>query len=75
MPPFSSQAAVKILLDRPPVRFDSPPAAQLAGICAVYQTVNLNSGRSVAESIFFAHEPRLYRSAIEWRAINAQHGP
>jgi ABC-type sugar transport system ATPase subunit len=42
------QAAGEILFDGPPVRSDRPPAAQLAGICAVYQTINLISGRSAA---------------------------
>jgi len=63
-----SQAAGKNLLD-------GPPAAQLADICAVYQTINLISERSVAESIFFGHEPRLCRIAIEWRAMKARHRP
>jgi len=47
------------------VRLDSPPAAQLAGICTVYQTINLNSERSVSESISVGHELRLWGIAIE----------
>ena len=70
-----SQAAGKILLDGPAMRLDRPPAAQLAGICAVYQTISLVSERSVGESIFFSHEPRLCGIAIEWRAMKAQHKP
>jgi monosaccharide-transporting ATPase len=44
------QAAGEILPDGQPVRFDSPSAAQHAGIFAVYQTINLISGRSMAET-------------------------
>ncbi len=45
-------------LEDVPVAFDSPRAAQRAGIAAVYQEINLIPERSVAANIFLGREPR-----------------
>ena len=47
-----------ILLDGRPVSFDSPRAAQAAGVAAVYQEINLIPERSVADNLFLGREPR-----------------
>jgi galactofuranose transport system ATP-binding protein len=51
--------AGEILLDGKPVRFNSPGAAQAAGIATVYQEVNLTENLSVAENLLAGREPRL----------------
>ncbi|MBE7209428.1 MAG: sugar ABC transporter ATP-binding protein [Gluconacetobacter diazotrophicus] len=48
----------EILLDDRPVAFDSPRAAQAAGVAAVYQEINLIPERSVADNLFLGREPR-----------------
>ncbi len=48
----------EIRLDGTPVRFASPKDAQLAGVAAVYQEINLIPERSVAENLFLGREPR-----------------
>ena len=57
---FHQPSAGAILLDGKPVSFDSPRAAQAAGIAAVYQEINLIPERSVAANIFLAREPRQF---------------
>ena len=57
---FHQPDAGEIRVDGVPVSFDSPRAAQRAGICAVYQEINLIPERSVAENIFLGHEPRRF---------------
>ncbi len=47
-----------ILLDGKQVAFDSPRAAQAAGVAAVYQEINLIPERSVADNLFLGREPR-----------------
>jgi simple sugar transport system ATP-binding protein len=49
--------AGEIRLAGTPVRFDSPAAAQAAGISTVYQEVNLCPNLSVAENILIGREP------------------
>ena len=53
-------SAGEIRLDGKPVLFDSPRAAQAAGVAAVYQEINLIPERSVAANIFLAREPRRF---------------
>ncbi len=48
-------------LDGAPVRFDSPLAAQRAGISTVFQEFNLLPERTVAENVFLGREPRRRR--------------
>ncbi|WP_419759682.1 sugar ABC transporter ATP-binding protein [Acidisoma sp.] len=57
---FHQPTAGEILLDGKPVAFDSPRAAQAAGVAAVYQEINLIPERSVAANIFLAREPRQF---------------
>ncbi len=57
---FHQPSAGEILLDGKPVSFDSPRAAQTAGVAAVYQEINLIPERSVAANIFLAREPRQF---------------
>ena len=57
---FHQPTAGEILLDGRPVSFDSPRAAQAAGVAAVYQEINLIPERSVAANIFLAREPRQF---------------
>lgn len=52
------------------VNFKSPQDAQLAGVVAVYQEVNLLAYRTVAENIFLGREPRRF-GFIDWRRMNA----
>ncbi|WP_321842945.1 sugar ABC transporter ATP-binding protein [Paraburkholderia bannensis] len=49
-----------VTLDGADVSFDSPRAAQSAGVCAVYQEINLIPERSVADNIFLCHEPKRF---------------
>ncbi|HEY1611872.1 MAG TPA: ATP-binding cassette domain-containing protein, partial [Paraburkholderia sp.] len=49
-----------VVLDGANVAFDSPRAAQRAGVCAVYQEINLIPERSVADNIFLCHEPKRF---------------
>jgi monosaccharide-transporting ATPase len=57
---FHQPSSGEIRLDGRPVSFDSPRAAQAAGIAAVYQEINLIPERSVAANIFLAREPRQF---------------
>jgi ribose transport system ATP-binding protein len=57
---FHQPSAGEILLEGNPVSFDSPRAAQVAGVAAVYQEINLIPERSVAANIFLAREPRQF---------------
>ena len=58
---FHAPSSGEILLRGAPVSFDSPRAAQAAGVAAVYQEINLIPERSVAANIFLAREPRRLR--------------
>ena len=54
-----------ILLDGRPVSFDSPRAAQAAGVAAVYQEINLIPERSVADNLFLGREPRRFGLLVD----------
>ncbi len=54
-----------ILLDGRPVSFDSPRAAQAAGVAAVYQEINLIPERSVADNLFLGREPRRFGIVVD----------
>ena len=54
-----------ILLDGRPVSFDSPRAAQAAGVAAVYQEINLIPERSVADNLFLGREPRRFGVLVD----------
>jgi len=78
---FHQPTAGEILLDGKPISFDSPRAAQAAGIAAVYQEINLIPERSVADNIFLGREPRKFsaftdkaRMLRESAAILARYG-
>ncbi len=58
---FHTPSSGEIRLHGAPAQFDSPRAAQAAGIAAVYQEINLIPERSVAANIFLAREPRRFR--------------
>src|SRR5215212_11371560 len=47
-----------IVLDGRPVDFHNPQEAQLAGVSTIYQEINLDPYRRVAENIFMGREPR-----------------
>jgi monosaccharide-transporting ATPase len=55
----------EILLSGAAVRLDSPRAAQLQGISAVYQEINLIPERSVAENLFLGNEPLKFGMLID----------
>ncbi len=55
------------------VNFRTPEAAQLAGVVAVYQEVNLLAFRTVAENIFLGREPRRM-GLIDWQRMNRDAG-
>ncbi len=48
----------EMLVGGQPARFASPREAQLAGVAAVYQEINLIPERSVAENMFLGREPK-----------------
>ncbi|WP_322107325.1 sugar ABC transporter ATP-binding protein [Paraburkholderia sp. J41] len=54
-----------LTLDGANVAFDSPRGAQNAGVCAVYQEINLIPERSVADNIFLCHEPKRFRVLVD----------
>jgi simple sugar transport system ATP-binding protein len=60
-----------VALDGRPVRIDSPPQAQQAGISTVYQEVNLCQNLSVAENILIGREP-LRAGRIQWKQLRAK---
>ncbi|MBW4022905.1 MAG: sugar ABC transporter ATP-binding protein [Proteobacteria bacterium] len=68
---FHPPSAGEILLDGTPVSFDSPRAAQAAGVAAVYQEINLIPERSVAANIFLAREPRQFGLLTNTRKMEA----
>ncbi len=58
-------------LDGAPAAFDTPAAAQAAGVVAVHQEVHLLRYRTVAENICLGREPRRW-GVIDWRAVRAE---
>ena len=61
-------------LDEQPVSFDSPRAAQRAGVAAVYQEINLIPERSVAANIFLGREPHHLGVLTDQAAMLRQSG-
>ena len=59
-----------ILLDGRPVSFDSPRAAQAAGVAAVYQEINLIPERSVADNLFLGREPCRFGVLVDRARMN-----
>src|SRR4028119_1612932 len=59
----------EVFLEGKPVNFRTPEEAQLAGVVAVYQEVNLLMYRTVAENIFLGREPRRF-GLIDWTKMN-----
>lgn len=57
--------------DEKAVAFHNPTEAQVAGIVAVYQEIQLVHFRTVAENIFLGREPHRF-SIIDRRAMNAR---
>ena len=53
-------------LDGDPARFESPQAAQTAGIATIYQELLLFPELSVAENIFMGHAPKGRFGALKW---------
>jgi ABC-type sugar transport system ATPase subunit len=58
-------------LDGKEFRFESPRAAQAAGIGIVYQELNLIPDLSVAENVFLGREPRSRFGLIDYPRMNA----
>ena len=58
-----------IRIDGGDIRFDSPFAAQRAGIATIYQELLLFPELSVAENIFMGHVPRNRYGAIDWATM------
>ena len=60
----------RMLLEGQPVQFDTPAAAQAAGVIAVHQEIHLVGHRTVAENIYLGREPTR-RGLIDWRRMHA----
>ena len=60
----------EILLEGAPIAPKTPMDAQLIGISAVYQEVNLCPNLSVAENIFIGRQPRRRYGGIDWKEMN-----
>jgi len=58
--------AGEIWLDGELIRIDSPGAARAAGVCAVYQEVNLVPTMSVTKNVLLGRLPRRF-GMIDWR--------
>lgn len=54
-----------------PVNFQTPAAAQSAGVTAVHQEIHLLGYRTVAENIFLGREPRRF-GLVDWRRMGAE---
>jgi len=65
------RSAGEMFLDGQPVSFETPSAAQRAGVTAVHQEVHLLPHRTVAENIFLGREPRRW-GLIDWRVLFAR---
>jgi monosaccharide-transporting ATPase len=55
-----------------PARFDTPMAAQRAGISTIYQEVNLIPLMSVAHNLFLGREPRTKLGLLDEARMNAE---
>ena len=65
------RSAGSMWLDGRPVAFDTPAAAQAAGVMAVHQEIHLLGYRTVAENVFVGREPRRW-GLIDWRRMQAE---
>ncbi len=63
--------AGRVWLGGAPVAFDTPAAAQDAGVVAVHQEVHLLRYRTVAENICLGREPRRW-GVIDWAAARRE---
>jgi ribose transport system ATP-binding protein len=63
--------AGRLWLGGTPVDFDTPAAAQAAGVVAVHQEIHLLRYRTVAENICLGREPRRF-GLVDWRAVRAE---
>jgi ribose transport system ATP-binding protein len=63
--------AGEMWLDGSPVRWDTPAAAQAAGVVAVHQEVHLLRYRTVAENVCLGREPRRW-GFVDWGAMRAE---
>jgi ribose transport system ATP-binding protein len=54
-----------------PARFDTPAAAQAAGVVAVHQEIHLLRYRTVAENVCLGREPRRF-GLVDWRAVRRE---
>ncbi len=71
---FHQPTAGEIRLDHEPVSFDSPRAAQHAGVAAVYQEINLIPERSVSANIFLGREPKRFGLLVDQARMNREAG-
>ena len=53
------------------VRIASPKHAQALGISTIYQEFNLVPDLTVAENLFFGHEPMLLPGVVDFKTLNA----
>ena len=71
---FHQPTAGEIRLDHEAVAFDSPRAAQHAGVAAVYQEINLIPERSVGANIFLGREPKRLGLLVDQARMNREAG-
>ncbi len=71
---FHQPSSGGMWLDEKPVSFDSPRAAQRAGVAAVYQEINLIPERSVAANIYLGREPRQFGVLTDQARMNRDAG-
>jgi ribose transport system ATP-binding protein len=61
----------EIILEGKKVFFASTMQAQMSSIAVIYQEFNLVPDLSVAENIFIGREPKIGKTIINWKKINA----
>ena len=60
----------QVFVEGAPVAFDTPAAAQAAGVIAVHQEIHLLPHRTVAENVWLAREPRRW-GFVDWKRLFA----
>jgi ribose transport system ATP-binding protein len=60
----------RMTVEGAPVAFDTPAAAQAAGVIAVHQEIHLLPHRTVAENVWLAREPRRW-GFVDWTRLFA----
>jgi ribose transport system ATP-binding protein len=60
----------QLVVEGAPVTFDTPAAAQAAGVIAVHQEIHLLPHRTVAENVWLAREPRRW-GFVDWTRLFA----